>query len=59
LALNRALLVPGKPETVHGWTMSRYKFFFVFFSAMFIYFWLPDFAFGALSYFAWISWIAP
>jgi len=32
LALNRALLVPGKPETVHGWTMSRYKFFFIFFS---------------------------
>lgn len=59
LALNRALLVTEKKETLHGWSMSRYKFFFIFFSAMFIYFWLPDFIFPALSLFAWMTWIAP
>ncbi|KAH8659988.1 oligopeptide transporter protein [Xylariales sp. PMI_506] len=59
LALNRALLVPEKQESVHGWTISRYKFFFIVFSAMFVYFWLPDFIFPALSYFAWMTWIAP
>ncbi|OTA00189.1 hypothetical protein A9Z42_0058190 [Trichoderma parareesei] len=59
VALNRALLVPEKTETIHGWRLSRYKFFFLFFGGMFIYFWLPDFIFPALSYFAWMTWIAP
>jgi OPT family small oligopeptide transporter len=59
LALNRALLVPGKQEKIHGWSMSRYKFFFIIFSAMFVYFWIPAFLFNALSYFAWMTWIAP
>jgi OPT family small oligopeptide transporter len=59
LALNRALLVPEKKQTIHGWSMSRYKFFFVVFGAMFVYFWFPDFIFQALSYFAWMTWIAP
>jgi len=59
LALNRALLVPEKKETINGWSISRYKFFFIVFGAMFVYFWLPDFLFNALSYFAWMTWIAP
>ncbi|KID94668.1 oligopeptide transporter protein, partial [Metarhizium majus ARSEF 297] len=59
LALNRALLVPEKKETLHGWSMSRYKFFFIVFGAMFVYFWLPDYLFPALSLFAWMTWIAP
>ena len=59
LALNRALLVPGKKETIHGWSMSRYKFFFIFFCGMFVYFWIPSLLFNALSYFAWMTWIAP
>ncbi|KAK0732321.1 oligopeptide transporter protein [Lasiosphaeris hirsuta] len=59
LALNRALLVPEKKETVHGWTISRYRFFFIVFCVMFVYFWIPDFIFPALSLFAWMTWIAP
>ena len=59
LALNRALLTPDNMGTVHGWTMSRYKFFFIFFIGSFIYFWIPDYLFPALSYFAWMTWIAP
>ncbi|KAK1751536.1 oligopeptide transporter 2 [Echria macrotheca] len=59
LALNRALLVPEKKETIHGWSMSRYKFFFIVFIAMFVYFWLPGFLFPALSMFAWMTWISP
>ena len=59
LALNRALLVPEKKEVIHGWSISRYKFFFIVFSCMFVYFWLPDFLFPALSLFAWMTWIAP
>ncbi|KAK3346063.1 oligopeptide transporter protein [Lasiosphaeria hispida] len=59
LALNRALLVPEKKETVHGWTISRYRFFFIVFCCMFVYFWLPGFIFPALSLFAWMTWIAP
>ena len=59
LALNRALLVPEKKETIHGWSISRYRFFFYIFTGMFIYFWLPGFLFPALSYFAWMTWIKP
>lgn len=59
LALNRALLVKEKKETINGWSISRYKFFFICFSIMFVYFWLPDFAFKALSFFSWMTWIAP
>lgn len=59
LALNRALLVPDKKEKIHGWSISRYKFFFIVFGIMFVYFWLPDFLFPALSYFTWMCWIAP
>ncbi|KAJ5166085.1 uncharacterized protein N7482_004866 [Penicillium canariense] len=59
LALNRALLVPEKKEVIHGWSISRYKFFFLFFCSMFVYFWFPDFIFQALSYFGWMTWIAP
>ncbi|KAK0648566.1 oligopeptide transporter protein [Cercophora newfieldiana] len=59
LALNRALLVPERKETIHGWSISRYRLFFYAFGAMFVYFWLPGFLFPALSMFAWMTWIAP
>ncbi|ATY60958.1 Oligopeptide transporter OPT superfamily [Cordyceps militaris] len=49
--------VPGPFNTTWAW--SRIKFFLVVFVAMFIYFWLPNTLFGALSSFSWISWIAP
>ena len=29
------------------------------FTAMFIYFWFPDYIVQAMSYFNWITWIAP
>ena len=60
VALNRALLVPGVPgERVHGWTISRYKMFWIVFWAMFAYYWLPGYLFPALSLFAWMTYIAP
>lgn len=59
VALNRALLVPEKRETINGWSISRYKFFFLAFVAMFVWFWVPGYLFTALSTFAWITWIAP
>jgi hypothetical protein len=59
LALNRALLVPEKKENIHGWTISKYRFFMLGFAAMFCYFWIPNFLFGALHSFNWMTWIAP
>ncbi|CEJ90946.1 Putative Oligopeptide transporter OPT superfamily [[Torrubiella] hemipterigena] len=41
------------------WHMSRYKFFLVTFAAMFCYFWFPNYLFEVLSYFSWMTWIAP
>lgn len=39
--------------------MSRLKFFVIAFSAMFVYFWFPNFLFQALSAFNWMTWISP
>jgi len=50
-------VVPGPFKSV--WRMSRLKFFMVVFGGMFLYFWLPNYIFGALSYFSWMAWIAP
>ncbi|KAI7650192.1 OPT-domain-containing protein, partial [Hortaea werneckii] len=60
VALNRALLVSDeKKERIHGWSMSRYSVFWIVFWGMFVYFWLPDYLFPALSFFAWMTWIKP
>ncbi|ODV75575.1 small oligopeptide transporter [Cyberlindnera jadinii NRRL Y-1542] len=59
LALNRALLKPERKEVIHGWKISRYNFFWIVFASMFCYFWLPDYIFGALSTFNWMTWIKP
>ncbi len=40
-------------------TMSRLRFFLYTFTGMFIYFWLPNILFQAMSIFNWISWIDP
>ncbi|CAH2352877.1 oligopeptide transporter 2 [[Candida] railenensis] len=59
LALNQALLNPTKKENINGWKVSRYYFFFTTFGASFLWFWVPDYLFGALSYFNWMTWIKP
>nr|OQO28858.1 hypothetical protein B0A51_03440 [Rachicladosporium sp. CCFEE 5018] len=59
LALNRALLQGDKKETIHGWKISMYKFFWICFAGMIVYFWLPGYLFQALSLFSWMTWIAP
>lgn len=59
LALNKALLQTEKKANINGWTISKYKFFFIVFVASFLYFWFPNYLFEALSYFNWITWIAP
>ncbi|KAK9453077.1 OPT oligopeptide transporter protein-domain-containing protein [Dipodascopsis uninucleata] len=59
LMLNRTLLQPEGTHSIHGWTMSRYKFFFIVMFSMMAYYWLPGFIFTALSTFNWMTWIAP
>ncbi|KAK9489321.1 OPT oligopeptide transporter protein-domain-containing protein [Lipomyces doorenjongii] len=59
IALSRALLVSEKKTSANGWTMSRYRFFFICFWTMFVYFWIPDYLFSALSTFNWMTWISP
>ncbi|KAM7211152.1 putative opt oligopeptide transporter [Rhypophila decipiens] len=63
IALNSALhndrnhAVPGPFKKIYS--MSRYKFFMWAFGAMFVYFWFPNYLFKALTYFSWMTWIAP
>lgn len=49
--------VAGPAKT--RWTVSRLRLFMVAGIIMFVYFWLPNYLFPALSMFSWISWIAP
>ncbi|KAJ0383775.1 hypothetical protein COL922a_009773 [Colletotrichum nupharicola] len=41
------------------YSISRYRFFLAAFACMFVWFWFPDYIFGALSLFNWVAWIAP
>jgi OPT family small oligopeptide transporter len=50
-------VVRGPLKTI--WKMSRLKLFSWAFGLMFVYFWFPNYIFGALSYFSWMTWIAP
>jgi OPT family small oligopeptide transporter len=58
IAMNRALLLHEKKENVHGWTITKYRFFFLCFGAMFLWFWIPNFLFQALHSFNWMTWIS-
>jgi OPT family small oligopeptide transporter len=63
IALNSALhddnnwAVPGPFKRF--FEMSRYKFFLWSFGAMFIYFWFPNYLMQILTFFSWMTWIAP
>jgi OPT family small oligopeptide transporter len=59
IAMNRALTRPEKKANIYGWTISRYKFFYICTIGMFFYYWLPGYLFTALSTFNWMTWIAP
>ncbi|KAF5211161.1 OPT family small oligopeptide transporter [Clavispora lusitaniae] len=59
LALNKALMQPEKKANINGWTISRYSFYFITCAASFLYFWIPDYLFQALSTFNWMTWIKP
>ncbi|KAJ3488271.1 hypothetical protein NLG97_g6228 [Lecanicillium saksenae] len=52
---NHSVLGPFKKM----WNISRYNFFLVTFAGMFVYFWFPNYIFSVLSYFSWMTWIAP
>jgi OPT family small oligopeptide transporter len=59
IALNRALRDNCLTETANGWQISRYRFFLYCSIGMFVYFWLPNYIFEALSFFNWPTWISP
>ncbi|KAL4928339.1 OPT oligopeptide transporter protein-domain-containing protein [Aspergillus undulatus] len=63
VALNQSLH-EDKSEAVPGpfgrfYNMSRYKFFLLAFSLMFVWFWFPDYIVTAVSLFNWLAWIEP
>ncbi|KJZ79722.1 hypothetical protein HIM_01191 [Hirsutella minnesotensis 3608] len=63
IALNSAFHTDANPP-VEGpfrkiWRISRIKFFYLMFAAMFIWFWFPGYIWTSLSKFNWITWIAP
>ena len=67
IALNKALMNQNNPTTtssstssiVHGWKISPYSFFLVTFTISFIYNWIPNYFFKALSLFNWPTWFNP
>lgn len=63
IALNTALHDEGDIPVLGPfkkiWKTSRFRFFSLAFCAMFTYFWLPNYLFAGLSWFSWMTWIAP
>ncbi|KAK0649579.1 OPT oligopeptide transporter protein-domain-containing protein [Cercophora newfieldiana] len=59
VAMNRALTRPEAKVNIYGWTISRYRFFYISCLAMIVYYWLPGYLFTALATFNWMTWIAP
>lgn len=56
-ASTEAATVVGPFKSV--WKIPRLKYFCYAFGLMFVYFWFPNYIFSALSFFSWMSWIAP
>ncbi|KAI1089830.1 OPT family small oligopeptide transporter [Rostrohypoxylon terebratum] len=46
-------------STSNGWTISRYRYFFLVTGGMFVYYWIPAVLWQGLSVFAFITWIKP
>ncbi|QYT00822.1 hypothetical protein H0G86_007889 [Trichoderma simmonsii] len=63
IALNSAFHdegnVPAMGPFGKTWRVSRFRFFLYAFVFMFVYFWFPNYIFGALGLFSWMTWIAP
>lgn len=59
LALNKAIMQPEEHENINGWTISRYSFMILVAALSFVYFWVPEYLFHALSTFNWLLWILP
>ncbi|GAA5840029.1 hypothetical protein JCM11251_006590 [Rhodosporidiobolus azoricus] len=57
--LFRALHEKQDRSPANGWTMSRYRFFALFTSGAFVWFFFPDYIFQALSTFSFLTWIWP
>lgn len=57
--LNRSLVKPEVRESVNGWSLKRYEFFWLFSFIFFGWLWVTELAFTVLQEFGWILWIAP
>ena len=58
IALNRAFHTESN-SVANGWALSRMRWFTLCFTAMFIYFWFPNYILQTMSYFNWPTWIDP
>ncbi|KAL8290373.1 hypothetical protein RQP46_002631 [Phenoliferia psychrophenolica] len=58
IVLNRSFHQDTNP-TVHGWSISRLRFFTYVFLGYGVYFILPDAIAGFLTTFNWMTWISP
>ncbi|PNY27491.1 Sexual differentiation process protein isp4 [Tolypocladium capitatum] len=63
IALNSALHSDNNLDVMgpfnKTWTISRYRFFMYTAVGAFVYFWFPNYLFQLLTYFSWMTWIAP
>lgn len=57
-ALNKSFHQEANP-VAHGWRISRLRFFMIVFIAYGLYFVFPSAIMGFLTYFNWMTWIAP
>lgn len=47
------------PAKTYGWKINKYRFFTYVMIGSFVWYWFPGYMAPFLSYFAWVTWIAP
>lgn len=50
---------PSDPAETNGWRIGRYRWFLIIGIGSFVWYWFPGWIFQGLSYFTFVTWIAP
>ena len=53
------MIWPSDPARTNGWKIGRYRWFLIVGTGGFVWYWFPGWIFQGLSYFTFITWIAP
>jgi OPT oligopeptide transporter protein len=50
---------PADPAVTGGWSIGRFRYFWIVVVGAFVWYWVPGFLFKALSVLTFVTWIKP